>query len=88
MTWELEEVGRAAQAVDSVDEAARWLVGSAERSKRAFDVEWRWQRLMDSVLRLRARMLDEGRESLARGTSWSGVDEGVEVRLTVRRGRG
>ncbi|GAA3565228.1 MULTISPECIES: hypothetical protein [Streptomyces] len=84
MTWELEGVGTAAQAVENVDEAARWLVGSVERSKRAFEAEWRWRRLMDSALRVRARMLDEGRETVREGVPWSLTDEGVEVRLAVR----
>ncbi|MFC5215192.1 hypothetical protein [Streptomyces coerulescens] len=84
MTWELEEVGTAAQSVENVDEAARWLVGSVERSRRAFEAEWRWRRLMASALRVRAQMLDEGRETVEHGASWSSADEGVQVRLSVR----
>ncbi|MGW4872954.1 hypothetical protein [Streptomyces chartreusis] len=88
MTWELEGVGAAAQAVENVDEAARWLVGSVERSRRAFEAEWRWRRLMDAALRVRAQMLEEGRESVAGGASWSSTDEGVEVLLAVREEQG
>lgn len=88
MTWELEGVGTASQAVENVDEAARWLVGSVERSRRAFEAEWRWRPLMDAALRVRARMLDEGRETVAGGVSWSTTDEGVEVLLAVREEQG
>ncbi|MFE9028605.1 hypothetical protein ACFYOA_20475 [Streptomyces iakyrus] len=82
MTWDFEGVGRAAQAVESVDEAAGWLIGSAERSRRAFASEWQWLRLMDSVLRVRGAMLDEGRRALESGTPWTSETEGVRVQLS------
>jgi hypothetical protein len=67
MTWDLEWVGTASQSVEGVEAAARWLVDSAERSRRAFDVEWQWRKLMDSGL-VREAMFDEGRRTLERGT--------------------
>ncbi len=91
MTWELEGVGTAShsQAVESVEEPARWLVGSVERSRRAFEAEWRRRRIMESALRVRAQMLGEGRETVEGGASWSLADEGgVEVRLAVRKEQG
>jgi hypothetical protein len=84
MTWYLEGVGTASQSVEGVEEAARWLVESAERSRRAFDAEWQWRRLMDSALRVREAMFDEGRRTLERGTSWDSEYEGVKVRLSPR----
>ncbi|SMQ17399.1 hypothetical protein SAMN06272771_3810 [Streptomyces sp. Ag82_O1-12] len=84
MTWALEGVGTASQSVEGVEEAAKWLVESTERSRRAFDAEWQWERLMDSALRVREVMLDEGRRSLERGAPWESADEGVQVRLAQR----
>lgn len=84
MTWDLEGVGTASQSVEGVDEAATWLVDSTERSRRAFESEWEWQRLLDSALRVREVMLDEGRRTLERGTPWESTDEGVKVRLAPR----
>ncbi|MFI6810297.1 hypothetical protein ACIBO6_35760 [Streptomyces luteogriseus] len=84
MTWDLEGVGTASQSVEGVEDAARWLVDSTERSRRAFDTEWQWQRLMDSALRVREAMLDEGRRTLERGTPWDSECEGVRVRLSPR----
>ncbi|MFF7735137.1 hypothetical protein [Streptomyces sp. NPDC007984] len=84
MTWDLEGVGTASQSVRDVEEAAHWLVDSAERSRRAFGSEWEWRRLMEAALRLREEMLDEGRRTLERGTPWESVDEGVKVRLAPR----
>ena len=43
---------------------------------------------MDAALRVRARMLEEGRASVAGGASWSSTDEGVEVLLAVREEQG
>ncbi|MFD7241511.1 hypothetical protein [Streptomyces massasporeus] len=84
MTWDLEGVGTASQSVEGVEEAAKWLVDSTERSRRAFDTEWEWRRLMDSAVRLREVMLDEGRRTLERGVPWESMDEGVKVRLAPR----
>ncbi|MFG3717516.1 hypothetical protein ACGF8D_06860 [Streptomyces massasporeus] len=84
MTWDLEGVGTASQSVEGVEEAAKWLVDSTERSRRAFDTEWEWRRLMDSAVRLREVMLDEGRRTLERGVPWEAMDEGVKVRLAPR----
>ncbi|MEU2914047.1 hypothetical protein ACFYM3_36000 [Streptomyces massasporeus] len=84
MTWDLEGVGTASQSVEGVDEAATWLVDSTERSRRAFESEWEWQRLLDSALRVREVMLDEGRRTLERGAPWESTDEGVKVRLAPR----
>ncbi|MFD8228640.1 hypothetical protein ACFV16_31390 [Streptomyces massasporeus] len=84
MTWDLEGVGTASQSVEGVEGAAKWLVESAERSRRAFDTEWEWRRLMDSALRLREVLLDEGRRTLERGAPWESTDEGVTVRLAPR----
>ncbi|MFH9987660.1 hypothetical protein [Streptomyces luteogriseus] len=84
MTWDLEGVGTASQSVEGVDEAAGWLVDSTERSRRAFDTEWQWQRLMHSALRVRETMLDEGRRTLERGMPWESEYEGVKVRLSPR----
>lgn len=84
MTWDLKGVGTASQSAEGVEEAAKWLVDSAERSRRAFDAEWQWQRLMDAALRVREAMLDEGRRTLERGAPWESTDEGVEVRLAPR----
>lgn len=84
MTWDLEGAGPASQSVEGMEEAARWLVDSTERSRRAFDTEWQWRRLMDSALRVRGAMLDEGRRTLERGTPWDSEYEGVKVRLCPR----
>lgn len=84
MTRDFEGVGRAAQAVERVDEAAGWLIGSAKRSRRAFAAEWQWLRVMDSVLRVRGAMLDEGRRAVESGTPWTSETEGVRVRLSPR----
>ncbi|MEU9572240.1 hypothetical protein AB0D62_20585 [Streptomyces massasporeus] len=84
MTWDLEGVGTASQSVEGVEEAAQWLVESTERSRRVFDSEWQWRRLVDSALRVRGVMLDEGRRTLERGAPWESRDEGVTVRLAPR----
>ncbi|MFD5740057.1 hypothetical protein ACFXJM_37090 [Streptomyces massasporeus] len=84
MTWDLEGVGTASQSVEGVEEAAKWLVDSTERSRRAFDTEWEWRRLMDAALRVREEMLDEGRRTLERGVPWESTDEGVTLSLTPR----
>lgn len=84
MTWDLEGVGTASQSVEGVEEAAKWLVDSTERSRRAFDTEWEWRRLMDAALRVREEMLDEGRRTLERGVPWESTDEGVTLSLTLR----
>ncbi|GGV72723.1 hypothetical protein ABZ178_00400 [Streptomyces massasporeus] len=84
MTWDLEGVGTASQSVEGVEEAATWLIDSTERSRRVFDAEWQWERLMDSALRVREAMLDEGRRTLERGAPWESTDEGVKIRLTPR----
>ena len=39
---------------------------------------------MDSALRVREAMLDEGRRALERGTPWDSEYEGVKVRLSPR----
>ncbi|MEV5104405.1 hypothetical protein ACFQ7G_11135 [Streptomyces massasporeus] len=84
MTWDLEGVGTASQSVEGVEEAAKWLVDSTERSRRAFDTEWEWRRLMDAALRVREEMLDEGRRTLERGVPWESTNEGVKVSLAPR----
>ncbi|BCL21487.1 hypothetical protein ACPCBX_23540 [Streptomyces tuirus] len=84
MTWDLEGVGRASQSVEGVAEAANWLVESTERARRAFDTEWEWRGLMDSALRVREEILDEGRRTLERGVPWEATDEGVRVSLAPR----
>ncbi|MEW2808261.1 hypothetical protein AB0929_14305 [Streptomyces massasporeus] len=84
MTWDLEGVGTVSQSAEGMEEAAKWLVDSTERSRRAFDAEWQWQRLMDAALRVREAMLDEGRRNLVRGAPWESTDEGVKVRLAPR----
>ncbi|MFD9935554.1 hypothetical protein ACFWZ6_20730 [Streptomyces massasporeus] len=84
MTWDLEGVGTASQSVEGVEEAAKWLVDSTGRSRRAFDTEWEWRRLMDAALRVREEMLDEGRRTLERGVPWESTDEGVKVSLAPR----
>jgi hypothetical protein len=85
MTWDLEGVGTASQSVESVEDAASWLVGSVKRSRRAFDFEWQWQLLLEAALRVRTQMLDEGRQSVERGEPWSSEDKGVKVRLSPGR---
>ncbi|MFJ4283810.1 hypothetical protein [Streptomyces massasporeus] len=84
MTWDLEGVGTASQSVEGVEEAAKWLVDSTERSRRAFDTEWEWRRLMGSALRVREQMLNEGRRTLERGAPWEWTDGGVKVSLAPR----
>ncbi|MDQ0714528.1 hypothetical protein QFZ55_003980 [Streptomyces luteogriseus] len=39
---------------------------------------------MDSALRVREAMFDEGRRTLERGTPWGSEYEGVKVRLSPR----
>jgi hypothetical protein len=84
MMWELDGVGTASQAVQSVEEAGLWLLGSVERARRVFDSEMPWRLLMESAIVVRAQMLDAGRQALEGGEPWSSAENGVKVWLSPR----
>ncbi|MEU1529796.1 hypothetical protein [Streptomyces fagopyri] len=86
MSWTLDGVGTAGQAVADVAAAARALDHSVAQSQRAFAAQDEtWDMLRNAADHVRRRMLDEGRAALERGQSWSLALGGVHVQLTLQR---
>ncbi|MFJ7965267.1 hypothetical protein [Streptomyces sp. NPDC096324] len=84
MTWSLEGVGSAGQNVPDVEAACRSLVGSVERSRRAFETTEPWEELRDSAVVLQERILGPGREALEQGRRWTSTVNGVSILLVPR----
>lgn len=84
MTWSIDGVGSAGQNVADVEAACRALVGSVERSRRAFDVPEPWEELRESALILQDRILGSGREVLDQGRQWTSTLKGVSIILIPR----
>lgn len=83
MSWTLDGVGTAGQAVADVAAAVRALDRSVAQSQRAFtSQDETWDMLRNAADHVRRRMLDEGRAALERGQSWSLALGGVHVQLT------
>ncbi|MFE1289950.1 hypothetical protein [Streptomyces sp. NPDC058751] len=84
MTWSIDGVGSAGQNVADVEEACRALVGSVERSRRAFEVQEPWEELRESALYLQEQILGPGRETLEQGRQWASSLKGLSVLLVPR----
>jgi hypothetical protein len=84
MTWSIEGVGSAGQNVADVEAACRALVGSVERSRRAFDVPEPWERLREAAQMLQDQILGSGREILDQGREWTSTLKGVSILLIPR----
>jgi hypothetical protein len=84
MTWSLEGVGSAGQNVADVEAACRALIGSVERSRRAFDEPEPWEALRRSALILQDQILGSGREVLDQGREWTSTLKGVSIVLIPR----
>ncbi|WP_328456578.1 hypothetical protein OG780_39800 [Streptomyces sp. NBC_00386] len=84
MTWSLEGVGSAGQNVADVEAACRALIGSVERSRRAFEVPEPWEELRESALLLQEQIMGPGREVLEQGRHWASTLRGVSILLVPR----
>ncbi|MGW2786043.1 hypothetical protein ACWC3X_33145 [Streptomyces populi] len=84
MTWSIEGVGSAGQNVADVEAACRALIGSVERSRRAFEVQEPWEELRESALIIQEQILGPGREALDQGRQWTSTLKGVSILLVPR----
>ncbi|MFD5817043.1 hypothetical protein [Streptomyces sp. NPDC127038] len=84
MTWSIDGVGSAGQNVADVEAACRALVGSVERSRRAFDTPEPWEELRAAALLLQDRILGSGRETLDQGRKWASTLSGLSILLIPR----
>ncbi|MEU4087943.1 hypothetical protein [Streptomyces aureus] len=84
MTWSIDGVGSAGQNVEDVEAACRSLVGSVERSRRAFEAPEPWEELLESALLLQDRILADARAVLDQGRQWAATVNGVSILLVPR----
>lgn len=83
MSWTLDDAGSASRSVDDIAAAVSTLDGSVERARRAFGSdEPAWEQLRDTARLMRSRLLDDGREAVERGQTWSLSLGGLHVQVT------